>query len=60
MLARLLRLVLLFELFAYLAGGVLLVKSAGWRPSAAILSMIFLALAWRAAVVLKSLSLIHI
>jgi len=54
MLARLLRLILLFELFAYLAGGVLLVKSAGWRPGGAILSMIFLALGWRAGVILKT------
>jgi len=54
MLARLLRLLLLFELFAYLAGGVLLVKFSGWSPGGAILLMIFLALAWRAGVILKS------
>ncbi|TRZ66164.1 MAG: alpha/beta fold hydrolase [Rhodocyclaceae bacterium] len=61
MLARLFRLLLLFELFAYLAGGVLLVNFAGWRPGGAILLMTFLALAWRAGVILVTylLALAH-
>jgi triacylglycerol lipase len=52
MLARLLRLLLLFELFAYLAGGLLLVKSAAWTPGGALLAMACLALAWRAGLIL--------
>ena len=51
MLARWLRLLLLFEMFGYLAGGILLVKFSAWRPVAAGVSMVFLALAWRAWVV---------
>jgi pimeloyl-ACP methyl ester carboxylesterase len=54
MLARLLRLLLLFELFAYLAGAVLLVGFSGWRPAGAMLLMAFLALAWRAAAILQT------
>lgn len=52
MLARLSRLLLLFELFAYLAGGILLVKFSDWRPGGAILLMPLLALAWRAGTML--------
>jgi len=51
MLARLLRLFLLFEAFAYLAGAVALVKFSAWKPGGAILVMMFVALAWRSAAV---------
>ncbi|MCX7175260.1 MAG: alpha/beta fold hydrolase [Proteobacteria bacterium] len=52
MLARLLRLLLLFELFAYLAWGIILVKFFAWRPGGAFLLMSFLALAWRTGLIL--------
>lgn len=52
MLARLLRLLLLFELFAYLAGGSVLVKFFAWRPGGAFWLMMFVALAWRAGLIL--------
>jgi len=51
MLARLLRLLLLFELFAYLASGIVLVKLSGWSPGGTFLLMACLALGWRAWVV---------
>lgn len=52
MLARFLRLLLLFELFAYVFIGLLLVKLAGWRPGGAVLLMLGLALAWRTWMIL--------
>ena len=56
MLARLLRLILIFELFSYAFIGVLLVKFAGWTPGRALLLMAMPALAWRAwAIVLSYL-----
>lgn len=51
MLARFLRLSLLFESFAYLLLGVGLVRLSGWSPWAALLLAIVLALAGRAGVV---------
>ncbi len=48
MLARLLRLMLLFELFAYLAIGVSLVSLAGWSSFEAVVTIIFFAAALRA------------
>lgn len=54
MLARLLRLLLLFELFAYFAGGGVLVKFFAWRPGGAFLLMAFVALAWRAGLILMT------
>ena len=51
MLARLLRLFLLFELFAYLAWGIVLVKFSAWSLGRAFLLMSALALAWRAWVI---------
>lgn len=51
MLARWLRLLLLFELFAYLAAGIVLVRVFAWRPGGAFLLMTLLALAWRTWVV---------
>ena len=51
MLARLLRLLLLFELFAYLAAGVFLVKIHGWNAGAVIPLMALVALAWRGSMI---------
>lgn len=47
MLARLLRLLLLFELFAYLAITIVLVKLSAWRPMGATLLMLAIAAGWR-------------
>lgn len=54
MLARLLRLILIFELFSYAFVSVLLVRLAGWTQSRALLLMAVLALAWRAWIVVVS------
>jgi len=56
MLARFLRLFLLFELFAYVFIGLLLVKLASWRPGAAVLLTLVLALAWRTWTILITYS----
>ncbi len=47
MLARLLRLILIFELFGYFLVGVYLQKLAAWTAGTVLLLMILLALAWR-------------
>lgn len=47
MLARLLRLFLLFEAFAYLAAGIVMVGLFAWRPVVAISLLIVFAVAWR-------------
>ncbi|MCX7177403.1 MAG: alpha/beta fold hydrolase [Proteobacteria bacterium] len=47
MLARLLRLLLLFELFGYFLASLWLIGLAAWRPFAALLLMCLLAAAWR-------------
>lgn len=54
MLARLLRLILIFELFSYGFVSVLLVRLAGWSLGRALLLMAVLALAWRAWVIVVS------
>jgi len=54
MLARLLRLMLIFELFTYAFAGVVLVRLAGWTQGRALLLMVGLALAWRAGIIVVS------
>lgn len=54
MLARLLRLMLIFELFSAVFASVLLVRQAGWTQGRALLLMVMLALAWRAGIIAVS------
>ncbi|MBI3524204.1 MAG: alpha/beta fold hydrolase [Betaproteobacteria bacterium] len=54
MLARLLRLILIFELFSYVFVSVLLVKLEGWTLGGALLLMAGLALTWRVWLVVVS------
>ena len=54
MLARFLRLLLLFELFGYFFASLWLVRMAGWRPLGALLLMCLLAMAWRTWMIVVS------
>lgn len=60
MLARLLRLMLIFELFSCAFASALLVRFAGWTTGRAFLLMLLLALTWRTSIVLFSYLIAHI